>query len=421
MNNQLIIKFILIFVLLLCIGFFTSSETAFISLPRTKLRLMLREKKKNAKLVYKLKQNMDKLITTILIGTNFLSSLISALTTSIVANLIGGGGVGIYTFVVAFFITTFGQIIPKTIAVRYPHKVACITAGILSFLEWIFFPIIWIFQKLSHGVIVLFEKILSSDEQTFNQEDLKTIIDVGEHEGTIEKNESRMMNKIIKFNDLLVSDIMKHRSFVSMVESSATKEEVRKEFFRSGFSTITVYKDTKENVVGVINYKQMFVDPPDIKKGKGYAEKKMNPVEYIPGTLSVLELLQKFRTQGKKFAVVLNEQGATAGIVTMEDILRIVFGRMTDENSINDEPAEDKIKVVGTDTFLVQADILIDDINSILKLNLESEDMNTLGGWLLEQFGSLPSSGMVIVKDRVLYTVEDVFQRRIVSVKIKKN
>lgn len=418
-NRTLIIKLTGLALLIVCVGFFTSSETAFISLPRVKLRTMVREKKKNAKLVLKLKQNMGMLLTTVLIGTNFLNSLISALSTALIIQLWGGGGVGFETIAVAFFITTFGQIIPKTIAVRHPDKIASFTSILLSVLQTIFFPVVWFFEKLSNGVVKLFEKILKPDSLNFTEDDLKTLIDVGEKEGTIEKDESRMLNKIIKFNDLLVSGIMKHRSFVSMVPVTATKAQVKEEFLKSGFSTITVYKDSKENVVGIINYKMILVEPQKIDEGKDYAQKKMHEVQYVPATLSVLELLQKFREETHKFAVVLNEQGATAGIVTMEDILRVVFGRMTDENDINNLPAENRIKVTSPDTFLVPGDVKIEELNTILKLNLESEDMNTLGGWLLEQFGSLPSSGMVIVKDKVLFTVEDVAQRRIISVKIK--
>lgn len=418
-RQSLIIKIAEIIILILCVSIFTSSETAFISLSRIKLRSMVKEKRKNWKFVLKLKQNMDRFLTTVLIGTNFLNSLISALSTALIIQLWGGGGVGLETFAVAFLITTFGQIIPKTIAVRHPDKLAGITSPLLVLLQTVFFPLVWIFEKLSSGVVKLFSKLVKDDSASFNQDDLKTLIDVGEKEGTIEKDESRMMNKIIKFNDLSVSDIMKHRSFVSMVSVTATKEEVKKEFLKSGFSTIAVYRDSKENVVGIINYKTILVDTQKTESGKNYAQKKMTEVEYVPGTLSVLELLAKFRATEHKFAVVLNEQGATAGIVTMENILRVVFGRMTDENDKNNLPAEDRIKIIAPYTFLVPGDVNIDDLNTILKLNLESEDMNTLGGWLLEQFGSLPSTGMVIVKDRVLYTVEDVSQRRIILVKIK--
>ena len=145
----------------------------------------------------------------------------------------------------------------------------------------------------------------------------------------------------------------------------------------------------------------------------------MDDVLFVPGTFSALELLQKLREDENKFAVVLNEQGQTAGIVTIEDIIRVVFGRMTDENSYDNIPPEDKIKLVSANTFIVPGDLKLEEINSILHLNLESEEMNTFGGWVLEQFGYLPSVGMVLVKNKVLYTVEEINQRRITSVRIK--
>nr|MCR4899549.1 CBS domain-containing protein [Treponema sp.] len=249
--------------------------------------------------------------------------------------------------------------------------------------------------------------------------ELKTLIDVGEKEGTIEHNESRMLNKIIKFNDLSATDIMKHRSFVSMVSTQATYDQVVQEFLDSGFSTMTVYRDQRENVVGIIHYKKVLYGNDDFDKGEGFASRVMDDVLFVPGTFSALELLQKLREDENKFAVVLNEQGQTAGIVTIEDIIRVVFGRMTDENSSDNIPAEEKIQLVSANIFVVPGDLKLEEVNSILHLNLQSEEMNTLGGWVLEQFGYLPSAGMVLVKNKVLFTVEDVVQRRITSVRIR--
>ena len=265
----------------------------------------------------------------------------------------------------------------------------------------------------------LVEKIIKPREHLITEEELKTLIDVGEKEGTIEKNESRMLNKIIKFNDLSATDIMKHRSFVSMVSADASYQEVVDEFLSSGFSNLTVYKDEPENVVGVIHYKQVLYGNENADTGVGYAGRIMDDVLFVPGSFSALELLQKLREEENKFAVVLNEQGQTAGIVTIEDIIRVVFGRMTDENSRDNIPAEDKIQLVSANTFVVPGDLKLDEINSILHLNLESEEMNTFGGWVLEQFGYLPSAGMIMVKNKILFTVEEVNQRRITRVRIR--
>ena len=414
-----LITLIVIVLLILCVGFFTSSETAYISLSKIKLRRLEEEGKKKAKVVSKLKGNMPRLLTTVLIGTNFLNALISALATALVVKLWGGGGVGLPTLATAFVITTFGQIIPKTIAGRYPEKMSMFSSVPLFVLEKLFFPIVFLFERLSHAAVWLVEKIIKPREHLITEEELKTLIDVGEKEGTIEKNESRMLNKIIKFNDLSATDIMKHRSFVSMVDADATYQQVVDEFLASGFSTLTVYKDEPENVVGIIHYKKVLYGNEQEDNGPGYAGRLMDDVLFVPGTFSALELLQKLRDDENKFAVVLNEQGQTAGIVTIEDIIRVVFGRMTDENSYDNIPPEEKIKLVSANTFVVPGDLKLDEVNSILHLNLSSQEMNTFGGWILEQIGYLPSAGMVLVKDKILYTVEEVNQRRITSVRIR--
>lgn len=410
-----------LFFLILCVGFFTSSETAYLSLPRLKLRSMVEQGRRNAKKVAALKANMDRLLTTVLIGTNFLNSLASAIATAFAIDLLGSRGVAIAPFVTAFFITTFAQIVPKTAAGLHPDTFTCFSAWPLMILEKLFFPIVWLFEMLSHGAVVLVEKILKPAGAILTEEELKTLIDVGSHEGTIEKDESRLLNKIIKFNDLSVNDVMKHRSQVSMINQEADYDEVINQFLTSGFSTLTVYSGNRENVVGVLNYKKVLFCSEEIDKSRGFAGRQMSEVLFIPGTMSVLDILQQFRTSEHKFAVVLDEQGQTDGIITMEDILKVVFGHMSDENTYDNTAPEDKVELVSLNTFIVPGDMKIDDANEILGLALESDEMNTVGGWLLEQFGYLPASGTVLIKDRILFTAEDVSGRRIVSVRVKKS
>ena len=424
MNGNLI-RYIItgaeLLVLILCVGFFTSSETAYLLLPRLKLRSMVEQGRRNAKKVASLKANMDRLLTTVLIGTNFLNSLASAIATALAIELLGSKGTAIAPFITAFFITTFAQIVPKTAAALHPDKFTCNAALPLMILEKLFFPIVWLFEKLSHGAVVLVEKIMKPAGAIVTEEELKTLIDVGSHEGTIEKDESRLLNKIIKFNDLLVNDVMKHRSQVSMIKKEADYEEVINQFLTSGFSTLTVYSGNRENVVGVLNYKKILFSSEEIDHSAGFAGRLMNDVLFIPGTMSVLDILQQFRNSEHKFAVVLDEQGQTDGIITMEDILKVVFGHMSDENAYDNTAPEDKVELISLNTFIVPGDMKIDDANEILGLTLESEDMNTVGGWLLEQFGYLPTSGTVLIKDKNLFTAEDVSGRRIVSVRVKKS
>ena len=414
-----ILSLLVIVILIFFVGFFTSSETAYLSLPKVKVRSMVEEKKKHSKLIFRLKEDMSRLLTTVLIGTNFLNSLCAALATSLALKILGEKGSRIAPFVTAFFITTFAQIIPKTLASLKTEKIATFAALPLYVMEKIFFPIIWLFSHLSKAALKLFEKAIKNPNPTITQEELEALIDVGKSEGTIEKDESELLNKIIKFNNLSVGDIMKHYSLVSMISTEADWEEVIEEFLRSAFSTLTVYEKTRENVVGVLNYKKIMFDSTKQDKGKGFAGRMKSEVLFVPETHSVLQLLSRFRNDEYKFAVVLDEMGQTAGIVTMEDIMKVVFNRMTDENSYDNRPPEDKIKLVSSDSFLIPGNLKIDEVNEILGLSLESENMNTIAGWLLEEFGFLPSSGMVLIKDKLLFTAEDVKDRKIVTVRIK--
>lgn len=414
---------VVLIILIAFVGFFTSAETAYLSLPRVKLRNMLDEKRPRAKIVAKLKKNMDRLLTTVLIGTNFLNSLASALATALAIEILGGSKLANLTpFITAFFITTFGQIVPKTAAGLYPEAFTCFSSIPLMILQKLIFPIVWLFERFSHLAVFFAEKVIKPTGPLITEEELKTLIYVGESEGTIEKDESRMLNKIIKFNDISANDMMKHRNFLDMISSEASYDEVIQLFLENGHSNLVVYNGDTENVVGVLNYKSVLYrhekkDDFD-STASGFAGKNKEEVIFVPGTLSALELLAKFRNAEHKFAIVLGEQGQISGIITMEDIMRVVFNRMTDEDNYDDLPPESRIKLVSANVFVVPGDLKLDDVNEILHLQLHSENVNTIGGWVLEKFGHLPSVGEVVINNKNLFIVEDVVQRRITQVKI---
>ncbi|MBQ5472886.1 MAG: HlyC/CorC family transporter [Treponema sp.] len=406
------------FVMILrCVAFFTGSETAFLSLSKIKLKRLMQEKRRNAKTAFYLKENIDELLTIVLVGTNFMNSLASALATSLAIEIVGDSGVGIATLVTTFFATTFGQIVPKTVAGFYPDDVACKNSVILLVLQKIFFPIVWLFSKISKGASRLAGKFFKNETNIVTEEELKALIEVGEREGTLESGEKQMLYKIFRFSDLTVHNIMKHRSLIKAVPLDADRLMVMDMFVQTGVSVIPVYKESKESIVGVIHYKSVLMCT-CCRGGKSYAETVMKGVLFVPETFTALELLAKFRKERTEFAVALNEQGQTAGIVTMDDIMRVVFGRMTDED-IGHIPVEARIRFVGANEFIVPGDIQIEEFNSIFKLNLESEEYTTLGGWILERFGTLPSTGEIMIWKGILFIVEDQSARRVRSVRIK--
>lgn len=416
---KIIIIVAALFFIVKSIGFFAGSETAYLSLSKIKMRRMVREKQKNARTAAGLKNNMDALLTIILIGTNFMNSLASALATSLAVALVGAGGVGIATLVITFFVTIFGQIVPKTIASFYSEKTACRNAVALLVLEKVFFPVVGLFSLLSRFASKIAGLFWKTDGTLVTEEELHALIAVGEKEGTLAANESRMLNKIFKFNDLDVHDIMKHRSLVQSVSSDATKKEVMAKFNECGLKMIAVYENTRDQIVGVIHYKAvLFASESAAAPGKGYAAAVMNDVLFVPETFTALELLARLKKERREFAVALDEQGSTAGVVTMDDILRVVFGRMTDEEQTNIQP-ESRISLVSANEFIVPGDMSIEDVNDILKLGIDSEEFSTLGGWLLEKFGYLPNQGEILRQDGNLFMVEEQAGRRILSVRIQ--
>jgi len=416
---KIILILIILCLLVSLVAFFSSTETAFLSLQKVKIRRMIQERKKHARLVSSLKDDMDNVLTTVLIGTNFVNSLASALATVLAVEIAGDGAVGVSTLIISFFITVFGQIIPKTLAGLEPEKTACRSSVAIYTLKKIFFPVVWLFTQISHFAVFLAEKLLKPVSQGITQEEIQTLIQMGEKEGTLESRESLMLKRISSFSDMAVNEILHHRSLVAMVEDTAGFDEVMEEFLSSGYSNIVVYHETVEDVVGVINYQDVLFAPKDEgDNNPGYAKRMMKAVLFVPGTQDLSKLLDCFYKEEKSFAVVLDEAGGMTGVVSMTDIMKNVFGRMSDDFDHEEIPAENRIKVISPKEFILPGDLAIADVNSLLHLNLESDYYNTLGGWLLEQFGTLPNAGQVLIHKKNLFIVDEQVNRRILLVKI---
>lgn len=418
-------------VLVAIVAFFASSETAYLSITKVTLKQMLKEdvsgrKNSPARRVAFLKKNTDQLLSLVLIGINFITSFASGLAATVAINLLGDAGATYATVIMAFVLIIFGEISPKTVASVKPVQIAEAYSLPLIILEKILFPVVWFFAKVTNGITIMMNGLFKHDSTAITEEELKSLIDVGEHEGTLEQDEKKMLYRIFDFSDLQVRDIMRHRSLVKMIPADASYDEVVKIFRETGYSRIPVCGPDKEkttgcsfeNVLGVILYKTVLTKNPDAKSNKSFAERCMHPALFIPETLSAAELLVKLRKEKVSFAIAVDENGSNSGIVTTDDVLRAVFGRSVTAENEETSP-EDRIQPVSPTEYLVPGDMKIDDVNELLKLNLESDDYDTLGGWLLEQFDELPDAGAAISKNGVVFTIEDQSQRRIQSVMIK--
>ena len=404
------------------IAFFAASETAFLSITRVMLHQMLKKengKKGAARKIADLKKDTNKLLSLILIGINFVTALTSGLAASLAIKIAGDAGSAYATFIIAFILIIFGEIMPKTVAAVYPVQTASRFAGLLTLLQKLFFPVVWVFSKITACITKFFSFFIKENKELITEEELKSLIAVGENEGTLETNEKRMLYKIFEFTDLTVHDIMRHKSQVKFVPEDADFNQIADLFSITGYSRLPVCRDSFENVLGVLYYKRVLLagKMKDGRENTRLAVRCMRPALFIPETITATQLLQKFRKENVNFAVAVDENGSNIGIVTMDDIMRAVFG-----HSVHGEqaeiPPESRILPVKAKEYLVPGDMRIDDVNELLQLELVSDECDTLGGWLMEQFGALPESGEMIKRSNVLYKIEDQSKRRIVTVRI---
>lgn len=428
--TEIILPAASIFLLVLVVAFFAGSETAYLSITRLMLRHLQKKDnsgKKNspAKRITFLKKDTNRLLSLILIGINFVTSLVSALAATLAIKLLGAKGATIATFAISFILIIFGEIVPKTVASVHPVGFASFAAAPLIFLQKVFFPIVWFFSKITNGVTRLLQVFFKNSKELITEDELKSLIEIGAKEGTLEAGEKKMLYKIFDFTDLHIKNIMRHRSLVQFIPIDAEYDEIVKIFALSGYSRLPVCDGDFEKVEGMLFYKSVLLNAPRKSENsarspqakKSFARRYMRPTLFVPETLLATELLQKFKAEKQNFAVAIDENGSNSGIVTMDDILRAVFGRSI--NSIHNElPPENRIHPVSITEYLVPGDIKIDDANELLDLDLESEEYTTIGGWLLEQFGELPEIGSVLKKDGVIYKIEEQSRRRIQSVRI---
>lgn len=413
---MIIVYLIGIIVLVAFSAFFSSSESAFLSISKIQMRQYLIEKRPRANLISKLKSNIDSLLSTILVGNNFVNTYSSALATSLAISLFGDSGAGIATGIMTVIIIIFGEILPKTIATNHPYNTAKNFAIPLKIIKTLLFPIVWIFSLLSKLINKIETKIAPHKAPLITEEELKTLIDVGNKEGTLEAKEKTMLNKIFEFSDLRVRDILKPRTLVASLSVDSSYEEVVEKFSTSGYSRLPVYQDSFDNILGILHFKEVMFSSKTKPKSSFNLKKLLKKATYVPETISAISLLRLLKKEKQNMAIVVDEHGCNCGLITMDDILRSVFGRITENFDDAEGNPVNRIHVINASKFSVPGEIRLEDLNSVFPVNLDSEEFDTLGGWLLEQFGSLPSTGEALKRGNVIYLVEDQAQRRIKSV-----
>lgn len=405
-------------IMLLCLVFsayFSATETAFSSANRTRFKAMMEKGNKKAELAYKLSEEYDRLISTILIGNNIVNIALASLGTLLFADVLRGRvsediSATISTVVVTVVVLIFGEITPKSIAKDYPEKFAMVSAPIINVFIKLLLPLNCAFSLWKK----LIGKIFKGDEESrMSQEELLLLLDEVQQEGTIDETESELIHNAVEFGDLEVQSILTHRVDLEGVDVTATKEEIARKFTDTRYSRLLVYDETIDKIVGVIHLKDFYKDS-GITGSK--IEDIMTPPLFIHQTEKVNTLLKSLQSSKSHIAIVVDEYGGTLGIVTMEDILEELVGEIWDEHDEVQEP----YKQVADDTYIVDCSVALEEFCDRFDIDNEFESVS-LGGWIMEQAECIPEENYSFDYDNLTITVIKTDNHRVETVKVVVN
>ncbi len=412
MDLSTIMQLLFLALLIFLSGFFSASETALLSLSKIRIRHMVDDKVKGAQLVHNLVAQPSKLLGAILVGNNLVNIAASAMATSLAIRYFAHKGVGIATGIMTLLILIFAEVTPKSLAAQNSEKVALRVAKTLHLMTILFSPVIVILIHISDAIIRVFGGKINKEKPFITEEEFMTIVSVGHEEGVLEVEEKQMIHNIVEFGDSQVKDIMTPRTDMVAVSVTLTYGEVLNTFKEEGFSRMPVYEDTTDNMVGILYIKDLiFLDCDDV----GFdARQHLREAYFTYEFKRTSELFKEMRKARVPIAIVLDEYGGTAGIVTIEDLVEEIVGEIEDEY---DEDKED-IQVIREDEYIVNGSVRIDDINEMLGTHIESEDFDSIGGFVTGQLGRLPQDGEVIVYNGTKIIVQEVNKNRIEKLKI---
>lgn len=405
-------QIIVLIILLLLSAFFSSAETSLTTVNKIKMRSLAEEGNQRAKIVIKITENSSKMLSAILIGNNIVNLSASSLTTSIAYNL-GGSAVAIATGVLTLLILIFGEISPKTIATINSDKLALLYAYPINFIMTILTPVSAVINVLSHGVLRSLRVDPNAKTNAMTENELRTIVDVSHEDGVIEEEEKEMIYNVFDLGDAKAKDVMVPRVHVTFADAESTYDELIEIFREDKFTRLPVYEETTDNVIGIINMKDLLLF--DNTK-EFHVRDILRKAYFTHEHKSISELLVEMRQASLNIAIVLDEYGETAGLITLEDILEEIVGEIRDEY---DENEEDFFKEISGYEFIVEGSMNLDDLNDHIELNLESEDYDSLGGYIIEKLNRLPGEkDELTLENGVRLVVDSLDKNRIEKVHI---
>ncbi len=320
------VKLLILFLLLLLSGFFSGSETALIAIGKVRARALVKQGVKGAKEIDELMDQQEAMLTTVLIGNNIVNIAASALATSIAIEFFGNYGVAIATGVMTFLILTFAEILPKTIAVRHAERISIIVSRPIRIMAYIFRPVIVALSAIT-SVLERFMGMERYKKHVLTEEEMETLLEIGEEEGAIEEDEKEMMEGVLRLDEITVKNVMTPKDKMACLEVNQSVEDAVELIKRTGYSRIPVFERTEDNIVGILYAKDLLIN-------RGEIRELMKPPYLIPDTKRVDDLLKEFQRGRVHIAIVIDKRGKTAGLVCLEDLLEVIVGSIYDEYDI---------------------------------------------------------------------------------------
>ena len=405
-----------IIALIIMSGFFSSTETAFSCASRIKLRTLASNGDKKAKKVLSLaEENYDRLISTVLVGNNIVNLSASTLSTILFAKLIVDANTSalVSTIAITLAVLIFGEITPKFIAKAYPEKLAFTFYPIIKFFYYVFY----VFNFIFGGWKWLIGKIFRlKNEDVVTEEEIMTIVEEAEEDGTLKEEETKLIRSVIEFDDLEVGDILVPRVNIVAVDVADSMEEIRAVFDREGYSRVPVYKDSIDTIIGTIHEKDFFNA---YLRGKKGIDGIMQNAFYTTEHAKISVLLRQLQKKKVHIAVVLDEYGGTLGMVTLEDILEELVGEIYDEH----DEVINYFKQLSDDTFVVDGNAPVSEAFEFFNLKGEEDkfEASTVSGWVIEMLGEIPRAGITLSYLNLDMEIMKSTVKRVLQIKVTVN
>lgn len=410
-NN--LIQIIFLIVLLMGSAFFSASETALMSLSKIRIRYMQDEGVKGAKLVSSLIESPNKLLSSILVGNNVVNIAATSISTSLFIGLMGEKGVALATAVMTVLVLIFGEITPKTIAASNSEKVSLLVSKPIKVIIFILRPIVWIFNIITNVIFKLFGITNKGAKSFITEEELKTMVNVSHEEGVLEMEEREIINNVFEFGDMQAKNAMIQRIDMVAIDMEDSYDEIIQVFKTEKLSRMPVYEETIDDIIGILNIKDIiFLSDEEIESFdiKNYMREPFFTYEFK----KITQLLEEMKLEKSQMAIVVDEYGGTSGLLTIEDLVEVIVGDIEDEY----DEEEDEIQVIKEDEYIVDGSTKIGDVNELIGVNLESEEFDSIGGFIIGHLSRLPEENEVIEVDNIRFCIESIEKNRIKKIRI---